>query len=418
MESSLTKIFRQKLTNQILCLVLLVSSVLSPLRILPGNNRIDIILMPIAVFLLIFNNLNLWPNLVKKNRQVLLTLSVFYGWIWICAGFSAYWKTAIKYNVFYSIYTLIFVFFLLVTLEFKENKSETIYHRLIFNFLSFLGAIGMIEFFAPDLWVFDYLGAHNYLNYYPRVSSLMQNPNQFGAIMTIGVIIGIILQKQKLLNPYEFYIGMFFLFASGALAASRNGWILFVLFIILGVAYKVISLKDAVIYSLVWLFSLLFFPIPTYRLGLTDNPIVPLMQFFADVELEIPDPTSTAVSRLFIWKMAIDQTIQNPLTGIGIGVYAEHIGVEAFGRVGTHAHNMFLSLSAETGITGLLIFLGLLGSIIRQTDLKNGSVTIFVILLFVSQLPDFFIADPTFMIVALYLFAIACNSKGEGVAVG
>jgi hypothetical protein len=36
---------------------------------------------------------------------------------------------------------------------------------------------------------------------------------------------------------------------------------------------------------------------------------------------------------------------------------------------------------------------------------------IFVILLLVSQLPDFFIADFTFMMVALYFLAIACNGN-------
>jgi hypothetical protein len=394
--------------NRILCILLLCSSILSPLRILPGNNRIDILLMPITGFGVILLNFKYFYNRLAKNRQVLLMLSIFYGWIWICAGLTPYWKTAIKYNILYSIYILIFLSFLLITWE--SEKIYQIYHRVIFNFLSVLGGIGIIEFFFPDFWLFNYLGAHNYLNYYPRVSSLMQNPNQFGAVMTLGVIIGIILHKKKVLNSYEFYLGMLLIFAAGALAASRNGWVLFILFIILGVGYKVLTVKEAVIYSLVWLFSLLFFPIPTYRLGMTDSPIFPLMQFFTEIQLEIPDPTSTAVSRLFIWKMAIAQTIQHPLTGIGIGVYAEHIGVQAFGRVGTHAHNLFLSLSAETGIPGLLIFLGLLGSMIRQADMKNGFVAIFVILLLVSQLPDFFIADPTFMIVAVYFFAIACNS--------
>lgn len=411
MPVNIDKIAPKPFLTRIGFILLLCSSILSPLRILPGNNRIDIILMPIAAVWLILLNLKYFSNSLAKNRQVLFMLSIFYGWIWICAGFTQYWRTAIKYNILYSIYILIFLSFLLITVE--SQKIYQIYHRVIFNFLSVLGGFGMIEFFFPDFWLFDYLGAHNYLNYYPRVSSLMQNPNQFGALMTLGVIIGIILHKKNVLNPYEFYLGMLLIFAAGALAASRNGWLLFILFIILGVAAQVLSVKDAVIYSIVWLFSLLFFPVPAYRLGLTESQIFPLMQFFTDVQLEVPDPTSTAVSRLFIWKMAIDQTIQHPLTGIGIGVYAEHIGVQAFGRVGTHAHNLFLSLSAETGIPGLLIFLGLLGSMIRQADMKNGFVAIFVILLLVSQMPDFFIADPTFMIVAVYFLAHACNSSPD-----
>lgn len=419
MQGDLNQISRQHPTriNQILCWVLLFSSTLFPLRILPGNNRIDILLIPIAAFLLIFKNLDNWQNVLKNNQLILSVLMVFYGWIWICALFSPYLKTAAKYNIMYSINLLVFMAFLLITSKQNEIKTQQIYHRVIFDFLSILGFFGMLEYFFPDIWIFEILGSYKYLNYYPQVSSLMQNPNQFGSLMVIGVGLGIILNKQNSIGYYEFYLGMFFMFMSIALAASRNGWIIFVLLIILGVVYKLLTIKEAIIYSGIFVLTLLFFPIPTYRLGLRESEIFPLINNFvpdpsAPASL-IPDPKSTAMSRFVLWKTAIAQTLEHPFTGIGIGVFAEHIGPQVMGRVGLHAHNIFLSISAETGFPGLLIFLGLLGSIFRQTNLKNGRVTIFVILLLVSQLPDFFIADYTFMIVAIYFLAIACNSNLE-----
>lgn len=414
------QISRHERINQILCLVLLFSSALFPLRILPGNNRIDILLIPMAAFWLIFNNLDNWQNVVKTNRKVLLMLTVFYGWIWIVAGFSPYFKTAIKYNIMYSIYVLIFIAFLLITFNQNPNKatnSNSLYHRAIFNFLCILGFFGVLEYFFPDIWVFQILGSYKYLEYYPQVSSLTQNPNHFAVLMPIGVGLGIILKKQNLINKHHFYLGMFFLFMSIALAASRNACIVFLLLMILGCVYKIFSIKEAIIYSAILLLTLLFFPIPTYRLGIRDSEIFPLIQFLTDHYIDpaalISDPKSTALSRFVLWKAAIAYTSEHPLTGVGIGVFAEHIGPEVMGRVGLHAHNIFLNVMTETGIPGLLIFLGLLGSIFRQTNLKNGRVTIFIILLLVSQLPDFFVADFTFMIVAVYFFAIACNSNAE-----
>lgn len=404
--------------NQIICIILLFSSTLFPLRILPGNTRIDSLLIPIAACLLIFQNLTHWQTVWKTNRKILLTLTLFYGWIWVCAAFSPYVKTAIKYNIMYSIDILIFLAFLLMTVDPNLTNIYHKYHRIIFNFLALLGFFGIVEYFFPENWFFEVFGAYNYLGHYPQVSSLMQNPNQFGTVMAIGLGLGIILKKARVIQDYEFYPGMFCLFMSLALAASRNAWIVFVLLMVLGLIYRLLTLKEAIIYSAIFIFTLLFFPIPTYRLGLRDSEIFPLIDWLTQTQADpsslIPDPQSTAMSRFVLWKTAIAQIIQHPITGIGIGVFAEHIGPQVMGRVGLHAHNIFLNIGAETGIPGLLMFLGLLGQIMLQATLKNGPVIIFVILLLVSQLPDFFIADFTFMIVALYFLAIACQQGSRG----
>jgi O-antigen ligase len=318
----------------------------------------------------------------------------------------------------YSIDILIFLAFLLITCDANLNNIYHKYHRIIFNFLAVLGFIGVVEYFFPDNWFFALLGAYDYLGHYPQVSSLMQNPNQFGTVMAIGLGLGMILKKERVIQNYEFYPGMFCLFMSLALAASRNGWIVFVLLIVLGLIYRILTLKEAIIYSAIFIFTLLFFPIPTYRLGLKGSEIFPLIDWLTQTQAEpgavIPDPQSTAMSRFLLWKTAIAQIIQHPITGIGIGVFAEHIGPQVMGRVGLHAHNLFLNIGAETGIPGLLIFLTLLGQIVLKATLKNGPVMIFVILLLVSQLPDFFIADFTFMMVALYFLAIACQQRSRG----
>jgi O-antigen ligase len=403
--------------NQILCIVLLFSSTLFPLRILPGNTRIDSLLIPITACLLIFHNLTHWQTAWKNQRKICLTLAVFYAWLWVCAVFSPYLKTAIKYNIMYSIDILIFLEFLLITVNSSLSNIYRAYHRIIFNFLAILGFFGIIEYFFPHNWFFAIFGAYDYLGHYPQVSSLMQNPNQFGTVMAIGLGLGMILKKERVIQNYEFYPGMFCLFMSLALAASRNAWIVFVLLIVLGLIYRILTLKEAIAYTGIFIFTLLFFPIPTYRLGLRGSEIFPLINWLTQTQAEpgglIPDPQSTAMSRLVLWKTAIAQMVQHPITGIGIGVFAEHIGPQVMGRVGLHAHNLFLNIGAETGIPGLLIFLSLLGQIILKATLKNGQVMIFVILLLVSQLPDFFIADFTFMMVALYFLVIACQQKAE-----
>ncbi|HAC62739.1 MAG TPA: hypothetical protein DCF68_04195 [Cyanothece sp. UBA12306] len=387
-----------------LFVLLLVASVLSPLEIPQLIERVDLLLMSAAALMLILINFEATFKILKNFNIVGISLATFYSWLWICAWASQDIKIAVKHNILASIYLLIFFALLtILELEFKiKNGNSLIYSYLIFCFLSILALIGFVEYITPDILLFRAVGAAEQ-SYYPRISSLLNNPNSLGVLMSLGILLAFYLKKIKIISNFEFCWGVFLLLITSSLAASRNGWLILLSVFFLSYLYKIISLKKGIILLAIWLAVLLLFPVSNSRLRIQEKQY----------------SKSNTISRISLWKAAGVEIIKHPLTGIGLGVYEERVGRKVTGRIGFHAHNIFLNVWVETGTIGLLLFLNLLVSIIKKVNFRSSLSVISIILIFLSQLVDFFIADPTFMVVALYFFAIAsysafCESRERG----
>jgi probable O-glycosylation ligase (exosortase A-associated) len=85
--------------------------------------------------------------------------------------------------------------------------------------------------------------------------------------------------------------------------------------------------------------------------------------------LEDADREGSAKQRFEIWKVATRMINEHPLSGVGLGVYGvahegyvQRGGFDLTAGGKKDAHNTFLKITAETGIPGLLLFLGLIVS--------------------------------------------------------
>ena len=114
-----------------------------------------------------------------------------------------------------------------------------------------------------------------------------------------------------------------------------------------------------------------------------------------------------------MWQAAINETIKRPFTGIGIGVFPDQIGVKVWGKKSYHAHNIFLNVSAEQGIPGLLLFTNFLAKIALKVKYANPLITVPIIMFLVSQIPDVFTEDYTFTTIEFYFIAAAINSRKD-----
>ena len=83
----------------------------------------------------------------------------------------------------------------------------------------------------------------------------------------------------------------------------------------------------------------------------------------------ISEADSSAEQRWILLQIASTIAREHLATGVGLGAYSEAHGVYAderpewqFGRGNRDAHNMYVSLVAETGLPGLGLFLAMLGS--------------------------------------------------------
>lgn len=166
------------------------------------------------------------------------------------------------------------------------------------------------------------------------------------------------------------------------LTMTRTGWL-----VSLGAMAAFAVLKDRRLLIVLLIYVLLFGTI-------IDNAKNRLFQFKDVHEIttsieQAPNAEqqvqTTVGSRLSLWRFALREFSQKPLTGIGLGNYREYLGrylrenpsegVRFFGVEETH--NSYLKFLAETGLPGLLLFLLILGlwfgPHLRQIFTRRGS---------------------------------------------
>ncbi len=127
------------------------------------------------------------------------------------------------------------------------------------------------------------------------------------------------------------------------------------------------------------------------------------------MQLQLPSPSGTAWSRLLLWQRAIAEVAKRPITGLGMGVFAEHISMEVFGKSGFTAHNLGLGVLVDLGIPGLLIVTTGIGQLLRKINQCSYLTAIPIILFLMSQLVDLFFHDFTFTTIEMFFIAIAIN---------
>ncbi|MBW4673951.1 MAG: O-antigen ligase family protein [Desmonostoc geniculatum HA4340-LM1] len=397
------------MTN-IFFLLILFSSLLGRVKFPGLNIGIHYLLLPAFSFGIISLSLKDTREVIKKNKIILISLGLLYLWMWVSSLLSQFPTTAITYSLKYSSYFILFFAFLVLTFKKLKTSSLTFYYRSILYLLQIIAIFGFLEALVPNHWIFELL---KFPSFYPQIGSIMQNPNQFGVIMGIGLCLGLILEKQNKISQIELYISEFLFLISLAFSASRNGWIIFIFGIILLLIYKIINFKKMIFIMSLWLFCILSIPVSTYRIGLGDSKIFPLINLFLanPSEIALPSPVGTALSRFALWQAALSETIKRPVTGIGIGVFAEYIGVKVFGAKGFHAHNIFLNVLVEQGVTGLLIFSNFLVRIASKVRYANPVAIVPIMMFLASQIPDFFAEDYTFTTIEFYFLAAAINSR-------
>jgi len=412
------------LLNKIFFILLLFSSLLSRLKIPFTQLSVNYLFFSVLALILILLNFSRLKETILYNKNLLLLLGLLYLWMWICALFSNFPSTAVKYTVISSIYFVLFFVFLVIT---YKNKDKFSYFILAFRLLTFISALGLIQYFFPSLWFFKVL-TYKLDSFYPRISSLMQWPNQFAVVMAIGVSLAIILYKNRAISKFEFYLSLVLFLADISLALSRNGWLMLFLVIFLLWLYRIINIKEVIIIMTIWIFCMLLFPLPTYRLGIKNSNVFPLMNTVmhrggGEPKITVQNPTVKAVAipsepsaRTTLAKEAIGEIIKRPFTGVGLGVFAEHIqSSSSWGGKGVHTHNLVLNILVELGIPGFLLSLAFIWSLLKKAKLNKAIISIPVIIIFASQITDYFMLhDSTFTVLTVYFLAEASNSRIEG----
>lgn len=383
-------------------ILMLVCTILVFLKIPYGNFGIHFLLIPLFSLILIGSKVSSLKDAIIHHRKAFITMALFYLWIWVSAFRSEYQITAVRYSIMYSYYLPIFIAFLV--LSFK-NHDFRIYYRLIFYFLLCLSIFGIIEQIYPNLKSFQIVRPG--VSPYPRIASLMQNPNPFGVLMSLGVFLGILLYKARVISRLELYpastIFMITVFGAG----SRNAFLVLAVGVTLLFLTKVVRLNKNLsrILLITALLVLLLFLI---NKATNDKIMSHIAKQFPIVNVSTYSP-----ERFLLWERGMSEFIKHPVFGIGIEVFPKHIGPQILGPGYWHVHDIFLNLLVELGAVGLVLFLLLTYHLLKMADFRNPLVSIPIILILTSQAFDYFFHDATFATVSFYFLAYAANSKKQ-----
>ena len=265
------------------------------------------------------------------------------------------------------------------------------------------------------LWiVFDWIVAPE-KSLSGRMASNFMHPNTLAAYLVTIFILGLGLwlenyHKLKQKNPLIIFltITVFANFIALILTNSRNGWGITIFTCLAYALYRGWRLIVTVVVSITSCFFLAAF---------APSPIAQFFRLFVPYGIwarlnddMFPD-RPVGLMRKTQWEFAWNLTQQHPLIGSGLrsfgGLYKNQIQIDV-----NHPHNLFLMLSAETGLITTLLFCGLLISILitaSQLLWKSKSIEPENRLIFFSYLITF-IGWILFNIVDVTTFDIRLNT--------
>ncbi len=277
------------------------------------------------------------------------------------------------------------MYFLMINVFSKKDIPKLLFFILGSHFL--VTTYGLLQYLGVDFikWVSFGEG---------RVYSTMGNPDymatQFSVL--IPVMIALIISPIKRITKFLVTLYLCFMFILIIVSHGRGAWLGFLgsliyMFIILGASYgKVFFARNrifAIGIALFVVFLAVIFSFP--------NPINKNSQTIVDRLKSGFSLTNNSVAvRLFYWESALQMAMKNPLLGAGIGGFSlntsffqrkvldrwEKVSPSMAAQVEPHVelytHNDYLQTLAETGFTGLGIYLWLFISILAMS-LKNAA---------------------------------------------
>ena len=213
------------------------------------------------------------------------------------------------------------------------------------------------------LWiVFDWIVAPE-KSLSGRMASNFMHPNTLAAYLVTIFILGLGLwlenyHKLKQKNPLIIFltITVFANFIALILTNSRNGWGITIFTCLAYALYRGWRLIVTVVVSITSCFFLAAF---------APSPIAQFFRLFVPYGIwarlnddMFPD-RPIALMRKTQWEFALNLTQKHPLTGSGLRSFNELYKTQMQIDI-NHPHNLFLMLSAETGLITTLLFCGLL----------------------------------------------------------
>lgn len=234
------------------------------------------------------------------------------------------------------------------------NKKEDINVFVSFLMLSslFASLVGVRQIFTGVVMRPEWTDVENSQDIAVRIYSVFTNPNIFAEylVMLTPLAVGTMWYTKSMKKKLTFIIGVGVLLLALLMTMSRGGWLgIFV------AAFVFVLIVDK---------RLLVLAIPIVLIAV---PFLPksILQRFISIGSNVD---SSILYRTKIYQITANIIKDNFINGVGFGYIPFKQVYETYIRTMPiyHAHNTFLEIFAEGGIIGLLVFLILIFSLIKN----------------------------------------------------
>lgn len=244
-----------------------------------------------------------------------------------------------------------------VLLTISDIKSI---YRVMFSIVAASCLFFLIPFYLNRDMGYLSLNTHEIMSISTRIGKMYIIQNIFAQIlvMVIPVAIGISRCGRRLTWKIAVAVGALVLLAALFLTYNRTGWITIIIIssLLLGI-YRFRILLVGTALSLTGLFW-------AYR-SIMENVFLPRFMINNQVDIRALVDSSAFIIRMSAWRAAIGMTMDHPLIGVGPGQFVFHyvnygpryyLGpLREYFEIGS-AHNLYLTILAETGLVTFFVF--------------------------------------------------------------
>ncbi|MBN1383598.1 MAG: O-antigen ligase family protein [Elusimicrobia bacterium] len=285
-----------------------------------------------------------------KNTWLGLLLILYLITIIISAINAVHIQLVFEYLFFWVILTSVY----LSVKRFSKKEFVNILNTLAVTTLVVI-VYGTLQYFKldPINWFYGFDG---------RSSSSFGNPNFFSGylLLVFPLFFARMISTRESVKHSFWMIFCFLIVFNIGVAKTRGAWLAFFLTVLVLIIGQMVylKLKFNSIYRMIrgsfWFF-LLFFAIFLISIDRLDT----LKGFFSRNDASINE-------RIFKWKTGWEMIKEHPVFGVGAGNLKVNFAnyqakvtrdIQLKGTSESNLHNEFLQIFAETGITGLLVFL-------------------------------------------------------------
>ena len=349
-----------------------------------------------------------------KKLPLILPLLAFAFVIFLSMQASADHAIAVRFSAKYFAQILTFLGFLLY-FQSRKNEGKQIFIKGIVYFALLNGIVNILEKLSlPSVAKILTQIHHNEISLHPlRTQGLFQNPNTSGAFEVLGFIC-LLIYGMELFKNFRIRTAASITLLSGIiLSESVNslGNLFFLSILVFTYIKKIRNTKKILFFGAIVSCFLLAFLLKE-RIGdqISQNP---------SSHQTIGETLRTQDSlnqRLQIWHAAIAAIRDNPILGLGAGVFI--FKTQIIGKLENHtfhvgpgqfnAHNLELNMAAGFGLLGLsafFVFMFMIARNISDPDVK-GKTILFLALITLQQIDCFLDNSFTWQLVFWGLLAL------------